>query len=366
MIKAVRVDKVKKIWSGETKTGYESWIKARKPIQWGGLSDPFCPIEESFGVGLELMKFFNEIKQPISFSSKSDLVLRDERYLNEFKKAGNLWHYKSSIITLDDAKSRLLEDKTPTPQQRIKTLQKLAEVGTLTTWRLRPFIVGVTDKNLEEIFQIAKQIGVQSITTEFFCIEIRGLGRNATLDNYKKISQAMGTNVIKFYQKYGKGSGYLRLSYDFIRPYVRQYLNLGKKYGISCFISDAMHKEKSCGGSCCGLLDDNEHFKNYAKLQFTSLLQVIKKKGVLSLRDAINLTPKEELEWRNNTHIGEFMNMGSCSKRSKTKNMSYQDYFIKRWNSAYFEKYFNGLIKRWKKDDKGDWIYTFNYSQSKI
>lgn len=87
-IKTVNVERVRKIFRGEVKVGFSEWIKAKKPIQWGGLSDPFCPLELKYGTTLELLKFFNEIEYPISFSTKGTLPATDERYFNEFKKAG--------------------------------------------------------------------------------------------------------------------------------------------------------------------------------------------------------------------------------------------------------------------------------------
>jgi DNA repair photolyase len=50
------------------------------------MSDPMCPIEEEGGVGLKCLQLFNDLKYPVRFSSKSDLILRDDRYLKEFEK----------------------------------------------------------------------------------------------------------------------------------------------------------------------------------------------------------------------------------------------------------------------------------------
>lgn len=362
-IKAVNVERIKKIFLGKKKTGYYEWIKNKRPIQWGGLSDPFCPLEEKYGVALELLKFFNEIKQPISFSSKSDLILRDKRYLDEFKKAGNLWHYKASIITLDPEKSRLLEKGAATPQRRIEVLKTLAkECGTLTTWRMRPFIIGVTDKTMPEMIKTAKKIGCQSITTEFFCLETRSFGRNQTLKNYKDIATACGFSLLKFYKKYGTGCGYIRLKYDFLKPYVRKYKQLCDKVGLPFFISDAMHKAQSCGGSCCGLLDSNKHFENYARKQMTNLMLVAKKVGYITLDMANQVADSVEMSWRTGVQVEEFMNIGN--KRNRVKNMNYDNYFERMWNGGYFEKYFDGVLKIKGKDDRGNAIYYYDYKKS--
>lgn len=364
-IKAVRVERVRKVFTGEIKTGFTKWLLAKRPVQWGGLSDPFCPLEEKYGVGLELLKLFNELEYPISFSSKSDLVLRDSRYLDEFKKAGNRWHYKASIITLDPAKSRLLEKGTPTPQSRISVLKTLhSEAKTLTTWRLRPFLVGVTDRDLPEIVKTAKEIGCQSITTEFFCLDTRAFGRTKTVDNYVDISKACGFSVLDFYKKYGEGAGYLRLGYDFVKPYVKKYISLCKKYDLPYFISDAMHKEQNCSGSCCGLLDNSKHFENYARKQMTNLILVAKGLGYITMDMANQCADSVEMDWRQNTKVSEFMNIGN--KRHKVSNMTYDDYFERMWNGTYFERYFQGVLFKKGKDKNGNAIYYYNYRKATL
>jgi DNA repair photolyase len=363
-VKTVNVERVKKIFRGEIKVGYSQWIKDKRPIQWGGLSDPFCPLEEKFGTTLELLKFFNEIEYPISFSSKGDLVLRDPRYLAEFKKAGSRWHYKASIITMDKKASALVEQGVPTPQRRVEVLETLArECGTLTTWRMRPFIVGVTDKTMPEMIKTAKRIGCQSITTEFYCVETRSFGRKESVENYKKISQAMNYSLFKFYKENGTGAGYLRLNYDFLKPLVKQYIDLCKAEGLPHFISDAKHKEKGSGGSCCGILPSNEHFKT-AKLQMSHLIYMAKRKGFITLDDALGEADETEMSWRLGTFVDQYMNLGK--KRSKVSNMNYQEYFVRQWNNKVFERYFEGVLQGKLKDKKGNVVYFYNYRKAKI
>lgn len=364
-VKWVNVDRIKKIFRGEIKTTYYDWIKAKRPIQWGGLSDPFCPLEEKYGIGLELMKFFNEIEYPISFSSKGDLPIRDERYLNEFKKAGDRWHFKGSIITLDEKASELIEAGCPTPKRRIEVLERLhKECGTLTTWRMRPWIVGLTEKTMPEMVRKAKEIGCQSITTEFYCLELRASGIQKTIENYKKLSQATNQSIISFYKKNGTGCGYLRLEYDFLKPLIKKYIDECNKVGIKYFISDAKHKDKGCGGSCCGLLPENKHF-NYAKMQMSHLIFKIKEKGSMTYDEALAEADENEMLWRTKTKLEGNRNiMGTA--RSKMRDMSFDDHFKKEWNSGFFERYFEGVIQVKGKDKKGNAIYFFNYKKAQI
>lgn len=176
----------------------------------------------------------------------------------------------------------------------------------------------------------------------------------------------MGFNLLKFYKKFGSGAGYIRLSYDFLKPYVRKYKEMCEAEGLQFFISDSMHKEKSCSGSCCGILDTNEHF-DYARKQMTFLILLAKKKGFITLDMANEVASKTEMSWRKNTKVQDFMNLGSCaSKRSRLREMNYDNYFERQWNGGFFERYFGGTIYRKGKDKKGNAIYYYNYKKANL
>ena len=75
--------KVKPVSVAHIKKLFTEYIRQRIPMQWGGLSDPFCGFEKKLGVGLELLRFFREIDYPICFSTKGYL-----RWLWNNPKAG--------------------------------------------------------------------------------------------------------------------------------------------------------------------------------------------------------------------------------------------------------------------------------------
>lgn len=58
------------------------------------------------------------------------------------------------------------------------------------------------------------------------------------------------------------------------------------------------------------------------------------------------------------------MNIGK--KRSRVKDMSYQQYFIRLWNKGFFERYFEGVLEIKGKDKNGDAVYFYNYKKATI
>ena len=57
-IKAINVDKVKRLFAGEIKDSqFYAYIKDKRPIQYGGLSDQFDGFEKKYGRTYDLLKY---------------------------------------------------------------------------------------------------------------------------------------------------------------------------------------------------------------------------------------------------------------------------------------------------------------------
>ena len=72
-VKYVNVEKIKQMFTDPDKYGgqFKEYIKHRKVMQWGGLSDQFDGFERKYGKTLELLKFFKDIDYPLCFSTKA-------------------------------------------------------------------------------------------------------------------------------------------------------------------------------------------------------------------------------------------------------------------------------------------------------
>jgi len=307
---------------------FAPFIKNRITMQWGGLSDPFCPIEEQEGTGYEILQFLKEIKYPICFSSKSDLLLRNEKYVDLFRGMEKYWSYKASIITLDAEKAKIMEAGAPTPQDRIKVLEKLSKMGIWTIWRLRPFIPGLSNLDYEEQIKIAAKIGVKAISTEFFCLELRSI--NIAKDKYKIISDVVGFDIVNYYKNISVTQGYLRLNRAIKEPYYKRMLELCKKYGLNFHVSDAHGKEYGMSGSCCGLPCDkkgNCTLTNYSKCQFTNALQIAKKQGYVTWDDI----DKNDY-WLSTVKTESFWHVSKQTEKEKKCKINAYQFMRNIWN----------------------------------
>ena len=356
-VKAVNPEKIKKIFSLEDKNSqFYQYIKTRRPIQYGGLSDQFDGFEKKYGVTYEILKYLREINYPICFSTKSAWVFHDPKYRELFKGADN-WNVKFSIITLDERDAKRIEVGVPTPRERLDAMReynKLSKGG--TTLRLRPFIVGVSDKTYLDLIKEAADAGATAVTTEFFCLEMRSIKQ--AREHYQTISDCAGFDIVEFYRKYSNGSGYLRLNRKVKEKYIYKMKELCHDLGMRFYVSDAHFKECSDNCCCCALPPSWD----YSRGHFAAALQIAKKTGKVQWSDIEKDMYFLNFEYRK----AQGFNVNSSENRAKFDGMTMKEYLRYLWNaprrgqSPY--KIFERVLKPDGVDENGDIIYIYDQS----
>lgn len=356
-VKAVNVDKIKKLFSGELPNSqFWKYIKDKRPIQYGGLSDQFDGFEKLYGKTYEILKFLREINYPICFSTKSAWVFSDPKYQELFRGADN-WNVKFSIITLDEEDAKRIEVGVPSPQKRLDAMRiynSLSKGG--TTLRLRPFIIGVSDKTYLDLIRAAADAGATAVTTEFFCLEMRSV--NLAKEHYQVISDCCGFDIVEFYRKYSNGSGYLRLNRKIKEEYVHKMQELCHDLGMRFYVSDAHFKE-TCDNCCCCAL--NKDWR-YSRGHFGAALQIAKKTGKVQWKDI-----EDDMYFLDFPMVrAEGFNLNSSENRAHYTGMTMKDYLRYLWNapkrgqSPY--KLFEKVLIPNGYDEDGNIIYYYNKS----
>lgn len=355
-VRPVNIEKVKRMFLHPDEHGgqFAEYIKQRRVMQWGGLSDQFDGFEKKYGQTLELLKFFKDIDYPLCFSTKSAWWTEDPRYMDLVRGQKN-WNFKFSIITLDEEKARIIERGVPTPMQRLDAIERIANADAGgATLRLRPFIIGVSTPSYLDLIREASNRGATALSTEFFCVEQRS---KALREFMPTLSDLCGFDVMEFYKKYSVMQGYLRLNRKIKAPFIHNMRDLCKEVGMRFYVSDAHFKELCCNGSCCGLPAD----WNYSKGQFCEALQIAKQKGVVCYSDIRK--DIEELHSKYQFARAEGFNCNSSEKRAQFYGMSMSDYMRWLWNnpqagqSPY--KLFEGILVPQGKDAEGNLIYKY-------
>lgn len=355
-VKSVNPEKIKRMFRDPDKYAgqFATYIKQRRVMQWGGLSDQFDGYERKYGITLDLLKFFKDIDYPLCFSTKSTWWTKDERYM-ELVRGQRNWNFKFSIITLDEQKAHIIEKGVPTPTERLEAIRRIAEAEAGgATLRLRPFIIGVSTPSYLDLIREASSRGATALSTEFFCMEQRSkvLKEKAPIFN-----KECGFDLFDFYKKYSYSQGYLRLNRKVKRPFIENMKNLCDELGMRFYVSDAHFKELCANGSCCGLPAD----WNYSRGQFCEALQLCKKNG--SVRYSEIQKDIDELhtyEWGR----AQGYNANSSDKRAHFYGMTMAKYMRWLWNNPQSGQspytMFEGVMKPEGKDENGDIIYVYD------
>ena len=358
-VRSINPEKVKRIFSGEdTKNQFAAYVKSRRPIQYGGLSDQFDGFERKYGVTYELLKYLRTINYPICFSTKSAWVFHDPKYRELFRGADN-WNMKFSIITLDEADARAIEVGVPTPRERLDAMHEYTTLNKGgATLRLRPFIIGVSDNTYLDLIRAAAEAGASAVTTEFFCLEMRSINR--ARKNYKAISDVAGFDIVDFYRKHSATQGYLRLNRKIKEPYIRKMQELCKELGLRFYVSDAHFKECSDNCCCCGLPPEWD----YSRGHFAGALQIAKKVGEVHWNDI-----EKDMYFLNFEAVyaaGCQIARSSSESKAKFTDMTMKEYLHYLWNSPASGqspyKIFAGVLVPDGYDENKDIVYKYNGS----
>jgi DNA repair photolyase len=356
-IKWVDVDKVKKIFLEPDSSEFGEYVKNRLVLQWGGLSEPFDLVEPHFGKTLELLKFFREINYPVALCTKSTWWVKDKRYIDVIKGAKN-FHFKWSIITLDEEKAKQVERGVPSPMERLEALGEVAKWGTAgVVLRLRPFMLGITNPTHLDLIREGAKRGADAVSTEFFCLEARADLR--VKERYKIMSKVCGFDLYQFYRRNTRGSGYWRLNYEVKRPFIEQMQDLCKELHINFFVSDAHHKEKCAWGNCCGVPRTGE-FKNQAQCQFTEAIVIAREKGEVHFSDITRF----QHEYLKHTPVRSVLHSGDMAEHFHKSMYDYMRYI---WNHPKKAQspwvYFSRMMIPDRVDEEGNVVYKFNQTQ---
>jgi DNA repair photolyase len=360
-VRPVNTEKIKRMFLHPEEHGgqFAGYIKKRMVLQWGGLSDGFDWYERKFRKSLELLKFFREIDYPISISTKGVWWVDDPEYIEVCTNAKNM-HWKYSIISSIEEHVKKIEPGVPTARARFKAMEKLNKMGVgATTLRFRPFVLGTSDKCIEEMMTMGEDAGCYSVTTEFLTWESRAsVTSKSRLD---AMSKTLGYDIWDFYMKNSaRASGLLRLNYDLKRPYILEMKESAARHNLKFFVSDAHHKEDSYHAGCCGLPETGP-LSNVNHGQYAHAILIAKEKGFVRWADIKD--EAEEVLGKITVYAAEGFPSDSV-ERAKRRYQNMDDYMHDIWNTPNSwqspNRYFGGALVAGGLDDDGDIIYLYN------
>lgn len=141
------------------RNGVTKWCDWAIPLHWGGLSDPFQPIERRGGASLECLKVFAETKYPVIISTKGKLIT-EEPYLSILRECNAVVQVSMVCSSYDR-----MEPGAPSFEERLSMVARLAGNCHRVIVRAQPYITGVKREFLSNVPRFA-EAGAHGVTVE--------------------------------------------------------------------------------------------------------------------------------------------------------------------------------------------------------
>ncbi len=138
-------------------------------IAMGTNTDPYQPIERTRKITRGLLEVLSAFNNPTGIVTKSALIARDIDILGDMA-ARNLVTVGISVTTLDRRLARRMEPRAATPAKRLATIRSLSEAGIPVRVMMSPVVPGLTDTELEDILEAARDAG--AISASFLMLRL--------------------------------------------------------------------------------------------------------------------------------------------------------------------------------------------------
>jgi DNA repair photolyase len=144
---------------------YRPLLAGEEALVIGTATDPYQPAERRFGVTRGVLQALAEhAGLHVVIITKSPLVTRDVDLLRRVADRSRL-SVHVSLITLDRALARRIEPRAPTPESRLRAIERLAAAGVTVGVNVMPVLPGITDDPaaLDALFARAAAAGARDI-----------------------------------------------------------------------------------------------------------------------------------------------------------------------------------------------------------
>jgi DNA repair photolyase len=321
------------------------FIRRKVPLHFGGMSDPFQPLEEKYGVSYKVLEYLCSINYPIVISTKSSL-LNSMKYIEILKSNKNLL-VQFSFSTLRDDISKIFEPNSPSPKIRLLTIDNLIFNNIKTAIRWQPYIPNFSE-DPEEFINKISNIGIKHLSIEFLKIPI---------DNNFKL-HIKSNPLLKIKNEYRKLGALVQGRELILHPkykilIINKIIKLVKNKSFTFGVADNEINYLSNTICCCGI-DKIIGFENWYKYQFSYALKT--SNNNLIKFDAL------KKQWKPKGSIDMYLNSKCRMQKLNTYN-KISDYIKTRWEKLDSDfnptKYF-GVLYSGKRDKDNNRIYKFD------
>lgn len=211
---------IKKI---QNKEPFEKVFDFQLPIHWGGVSDPFQPIELKKRMSYKCLLVFRETQYPFVISTKNDIITNPE-YLDVLKDCNCAVQFSAVGESYDSF------EKGATPfLKRIDAMKKITDIGKRVIVRAQSLIPKVGNEFISNL-KLFVNAGVYGIIIEFMKYKFAA----------KNTIKVRGDNCYKF---------------DVIKPIFDNIKYKANNLGLKVFAGENRLRQFGDGLNCCGVGD---------------------------------------------------------------------------------------------------------------
>ena len=320
------------------------FLRARMPIHFGGMSDPFQPAEAKFGVSLAYLDVLRKYNYPTVISTRSPLIA-NELYMRLLKEMNVLVQF--SLSTISDSQARRFEPLAPKPSAVLATMAQIAQAGIRVSARWQPYASQISCSALEMVSAVSAA-GARHLSLEHLKISTElhsSFSAGESLDHIRE-----------FYRR----NGAIRDGREFVLPAehklptVLEVRDLCHLYGMTFGAGDNDLQFLSDGDACCSGVDLAAGFDNYYQYTVTNIV----KRGI-RLGSRIRL--QDYGVWRPMGSVDRFLNSKSrLGGRLGRSERGVEPFLRYRWNntgSSSSPARMYGISNLGEKDCSGNEVY---------
>ncbi|MDI6654610.1 MAG: radical SAM protein [Candidatus Hydrothermarchaeota archaeon] len=135
-------------------------LNKKIPISMSNSSDPYTPMEREYKLTKACLKLLRDFK--VLIVTKSDLVTRDIDLLKNMRASVSM-----TITTLEEEVAKKLEPFAPSPERRLRALEKLISNDIKVSCRIDPIIPHVNE-DASALIKEFSDIGVSHVVASTF------------------------------------------------------------------------------------------------------------------------------------------------------------------------------------------------------
>ncbi len=218
--------------------------KLKLAVSMSNSSDPYPKVERDLSITRGALNLMRRYDFSLLMLTKSDIVVRDIDVLENIRSVVAI-----TITTLDENLANKLEPMAPSPERRLRALEKLSGAGIKTIVRLDPIIPGINDneEEIREMVRVFADIGVRQIISSTY---------KAKPDNFRRVAGVFKDQAERLHRIYYENGEMVRgIRYaprDLRFKILKRIRDASLKYGLDfsvCREGLPLNTAATCDGS---------------------------------------------------------------------------------------------------------------------